>query len=192
MKQLMAMEPMRMRGALESLAQKTVAVYARTAYTALFRHTIQMHNPAPLISFSFDDFPHSAIEVGGAILGSYGVRGTYYASLGLMGIRTATGMSFSENDLSEVRSQGHELGCHTFHHCHSWSTPPAKFEESIFENRRRLRMLFPGDTFRTLAYPQSGPRPNTKRRAVRHFACCRFGGQTFNTGAIYPLLGAKH
>jgi peptidoglycan/xylan/chitin deacetylase (PgdA/CDA1 family) len=158
--------------------------YQRMAYTAFFRDLVRMRNEAALISFSFDDFPRTAYQLGGSTLRTHGVRGTYYAALGLMGSDTPVGEIFSREDLYNVVSDGHELGCHTFAHCHAWNTAPSAFEESIIENARCLHELLPDVSFKTLSYPIAGPRPHSKRRAARHFPCCRFGGQTHNVGVI--------
>ena len=160
----------------------------RLAFTALFRRPVVMRNAVPLISFTFDDFPRSAYEVGGAILASQGFRGTYYAALGLMGKQAPVGEIFSRDELVNVFADGHELGCHTFAHCHSWNTAPRVFERSIIDNERRLRELLPAASFKTFAYPIAGPRPFTKRLAARHFPCCRFGGQTYNSGVVDRYL----
>ena len=91
---------------------------------------------------------------------------------------------------------GHELGCHTFGHCHSWNTPPDMYERAIVENQKALSELLPGIKFQTFAYPYSAPRLAVKQVAGRHFLCCRggglqagryllrraAGGQTFNSG----------
>lgn len=143
-----------------------------------------MQNSRPLISFTFDDFPSSALHNGGAILMEAGAKGTYYTSLGLMGAVAPTGQMFSEGDLRQLLAEGHELGCHTFSHCHAYNTPPVEFERSITENARVLRKLAPGAEFRTLSYPISGPNRETKALAGRHFACCRGGGQTYNARAL--------
>ena len=136
---------------------------------------------SPLISFTFDDFPQSALTVGGAILANYGLRGTYYASLGLMGTDTPAGRIFTVEDLYNVVSRGHELGCHTFDHCHSWDTPPSRFVASIRRNRAHVARLLPNITLSSFAYPISCPRPATKRRTAAHYRCSRGGGQTFNS-----------
>jgi peptidoglycan/xylan/chitin deacetylase (PgdA/CDA1 family) len=47
-----------------------------------------MRNREPMISFTFDDFPRSALHVAGRILEDHGIAGTYYVSLGLMGTLT--------------------------------------------------------------------------------------------------------
>jgi peptidoglycan/xylan/chitin deacetylase (PgdA/CDA1 family) len=99
-----------------------------------------------------------------------------------MGQHTPSGKIFFPEDLKELLAQGHELGCHTFGHCHSWETMSPVFEKSIIENRRALDELIPGASFKTLSYPISCPRPQTKRRIAKYFICCRGGGQTFNVG----------
>ena len=139
---------------------------------------------APIISFTFDDFPRSALSQGGTILREHGFVGTYYTSFGLMGQTIPTGEIFSEKDLAEFARQGHELGCHTFDHYDSWSTAPAEFEASILRNQQRLAQLLPDTCFTSLSYPISWPRPQTKRRQAKYFACARGGGQTFNAGPM--------
>jgi glycosyltransferase involved in cell wall biosynthesis/peptidoglycan/xylan/chitin deacetylase (PgdA/CDA1 family) len=137
-----------------------------------------------LVSFTFDDFPRSALLAGGAILNSFGLAGTYYASLGLAGKETASGQIFHSEDLATLFEQGHELGCHTFSHCDSWETDAGTFEDSIIENRAALTELFPGAQFESFAYPISLPRPLTKERIADYFLSCRGGGQTFNVGKV--------
>jgi len=148
----------------------------------LFRRPFPIRSPIPFVSFTFDDFPRSAFVNGGAILEHYGIRATYYASLSLMGRSERTGPMFLPEDLKLLLGRGHELGCHTFGHCHSGETKPNAFENSLFENRRVLGEVCPGAALRTFSYPISLPRAWTKHKVSRHFECCRGGGQTFNTG----------
>jgi peptidoglycan/xylan/chitin deacetylase (PgdA/CDA1 family) len=147
----------------------------------LARRPIKILPPYPLVSFTFDDFPRSSLSIAGAALESYGVHGTYYVSLGLMGKPAPTGEICHAEDVERVVERGHELGCHTFDHRDAWETKPSDFEESILRNRDALACLVPGARFRTLAYPISFPCPANKLRAARHFDCCRGGGQTFNS-----------
>jgi peptidoglycan/xylan/chitin deacetylase (PgdA/CDA1 family) len=165
--------------------------YQRRTAGRFYRRPFAIRTRTPIVSFSFDDFPASALGTGGAILKQFGVAGTYYASLGLAGQETPTGRLFATGDLRTVVEQGHELGCHTFSHCDSFHTATAVFESSVEENRQALKNLLPDKEFRTLAYPISLPRPRTKSRVARRFACCRGGGQTFNVGtADLNLLAA--
>ena len=165
----------------------------------LFRRPFIIKTELPIISFTFDDFPRSAFVRGGAILKEFGVLGTYYASLGLMGKQAPPGRMFLLEDLKMLIDQGHELGCHTFDHLHSWKTKPGAFEDSLIKNRMALGELFPGASFKTFAYPISPPRPGIKRRVARYFACCRGGGRSPNVGTTdltnlgaYFLEQARH
>jgi peptidoglycan/xylan/chitin deacetylase (PgdA/CDA1 family) len=165
--------------------------YQRRTASRFFRRPFAIESQWPVISFTFDDFPLSALRMGGAILNRFGVAGTYYASLGLAGQDTPTGRIFAADDLRTVLDQGHELGCHTFSHCDSFQTPTDAFELSVVQNQAALKRLLPDTEFRTFSYPISLPRLLTKSRVAHRFLCCRGGGQTFNVGtADLNLLSA--
>src|SRR5437868_1211537 len=103
-----------------------------------YRRQLVIGAQEPVVSFTFDDFPRSAWLTGGAILQRFGAAGTYYVSLGLLDKETPTGRICVAGDLAALVEQGHELGCHTFSHCHSWETEPQAFEDSVLENRAAL------------------------------------------------------
>ncbi len=153
----------------------------RNSGRMLFRKLQSVHPQVPLISFTFDDFPRSALLTGGEILKSFGVAGTYYTALGLLGKDSPSGRICVLEDLEKALDAGHELGCHTYSHCDSWNTDPKEFERSIIQNRLALQDLVPGARFESFSFPLSSPRPTVKRAASRHFLCCRGGGQTLNT-----------
>ena len=169
---------------------------AMEAARVLFRRQLSVRTPVPLISFTFDDFPRSAFLNASAILGRYGILGTYYVSLSLAGKESQMGPMYQTEDLKELARLGHELGCHTFGHCHSWNTHPDIYEKAILDNQQALNEVIPGTAFQTFSYPFSGPRLPVKQVAGRHFLCCRggglragrfflrhhAGGQTFNSG----------
>jgi peptidoglycan/xylan/chitin deacetylase (PgdA/CDA1 family) len=188
-----ATHPQRAGAGYFARAQRRLAVEATRV---LFRKPLAVRTALPLISFTFDDFPRTAFLEAGSILERYGVLGTYYASLGLMGKPSQLGPMYEAEDLKELVHRGHELGCHTFGHCHSWDTPPEAYERAILENQQALAQVLPGASFQTFAYPHSAPRLAVKNVAGRHFRCCRggglkagrylhrhtAGGQTFNWG----------
>jgi peptidoglycan/xylan/chitin deacetylase (PgdA/CDA1 family) len=146
------------------------------------RREVVMRNHEPLFSFTFDDFPKTALTCGGSILSRNGLQGTFYASLGLMGTVAPTGEIFVADDLRSLSEQGHELGCHTFTHPDTWETVPEQFEQSVLANARALDRLRPGWRFSSFSYPISGPRRQTKRDIGRLFGSCRGGGQVINAG----------
>ena len=156
--------------------------YIRDAARLLFRREVNIASPVPFISFTFDDFPRSALHTGGAILNRFGLAGTYYASFGLMGKHAPTGEMFLADDVKMLLDQGHELGCHTFAHCDAWKTESNFFEDSVRKNESALQELVAGARFKTLSYPINPPRARTKRKIARYFVCGRGGGQTFNVG----------
>lgn len=142
-----------------------------------------MQLESPMISFTFDDFPRSALTNGGAILHKRGFAGTYYASFGLMGKQTPSGEIFRPEDLTELIRQRHELACHTFDHFDSWDTAPEEFEASILRNQQAVAEHRHEVTLKSFSYPVSWPRPETKRRVAGHFEAARGGGQSFNVGS---------
>jgi peptidoglycan/xylan/chitin deacetylase (PgdA/CDA1 family) len=159
-------------------------VYKRRIARLFCKRTHRIQLDTPLISFSFDDFPRSALQAGGSILKTYGLSGTFYVSLGCLGQDSPSGRLCSADDVIKAVKDGHELGCHTFSHCHSWDTKSAVYEHSIIENEIALGRIVPGVRFESFSYPISRPRPSVKRAASRHFAGCREGGQQPNVGTV--------
>src|SRR5207237_1150170 len=90
------------RMTLSSLAARTQGRYQRSAARFLFRRPFPIDTQVPLISFTFDDFPRSALLTGGAILKRFGLLGTYYASFGLMGTKAPTGSIFLADDIGAL------------------------------------------------------------------------------------------
>jgi peptidoglycan/xylan/chitin deacetylase (PgdA/CDA1 family) len=156
--------------------------YRRNIGRVLFRKPFAIQPKEPIVSFTFDDFPRTALLAGGEILAKRRLAGTYYVSLSLLGTEGVSGPHFNEQDLTDLLAAGHELGCHTFGHCHSWDTVSQAFEDSVLKNRAALVRLIPGAEFRTFSYPISEPRALSKLKIARHFLCCRGGGQKFNSG----------
>src|SRR5947209_4458424 len=118
--------------------------YQRSVAAAFFTRKLALQSDVSYISFTFDDFPRSALRQGGAILAKFGLHATYYASFGLINTVSETGQIFIKDDVRELLRSGHELGCHTFSHCDSWSTRPDAFEASIIKNQRMFDALVDG------------------------------------------------
>lgn len=167
---------------LSNLLTRVKGRYQRSVGGWLYRRPFAMPADRPYVSFTFDDFPISALHTGGELLRAADARGTYYAAFGLMDSDAPTSRIFGLRDLATLREQGHELACHTFAHCDSWDTGAAAFDASLEDNERALREHAPGLKFRSFSYPISSPHPLVKRAASRRFESCRGGGQTFNSG----------
>lgn len=158
--------------------------YSKILNSLLFRRPLKTDSKIPYISFTFDDFPRSALHAGGNILARYDLRATYYVSFGLMGLKGSAGEMFIQDDVRILLDEDHELGSHTFSHSDSLTTNVKFFEQSIIKNQEILDLLIPGASFRSFSYPLSIPRPSAKYITSRYFDCCRVGGQTFNAKTI--------
>ncbi|WP_414661877.1 polysaccharide deacetylase family protein [Horticoccus sp. 23ND18S-11] len=157
---------------------------ARRAAKWLARRPWQLRTTCALVTFTFDDFPVSAFEVGGDLLENAGTRGTYFVAHGLAHQVIATGPMFAFKQLGELVARGHELGCHTFEHLPAWSTPCRAYESSVERNAEAQRASQFGPPFHVHSYPISYPRPDSKKRMARRFRACRGGGQVANSGTV--------
>jgi peptidoglycan/xylan/chitin deacetylase (PgdA/CDA1 family) len=91
----------------------------RQMLCALHQRLVPLGDRGPMISFTFDDFPRTALSAGGAALERHGFRGTYYAAMGLENTTGELGDQFRAEDLDALLERGHELASHTFGHISS-------------------------------------------------------------------------
>ena len=82
--------------------------------TALFSRTIAMPNRRAIVSFTFDDFPQSAVSNGARLLEEHGARGTFYLTGSHCGRVLDEAPQYGAKDLAALVQAGHEIGCHTF------------------------------------------------------------------------------
>ena len=154
--------------------------YRRIMAGHCVREEVPLKHTAPIVSFTFDDFPQSSWLNGGRILRDHGFLATYYVALSLMGKLTSYGQMFEETDLLEVHAEGNELGCHTFSHHDSWRTPPAEFAADLDRNQAAIKTILPDLVFQTMSFPISSPAPGNKRAASVRYRCSRGGEQRVN------------
>jgi peptidoglycan/xylan/chitin deacetylase (PgdA/CDA1 family) len=107
----------------------------------------------PMVSFTFDDFPRSALVVGGSLLRTYGMHGTFYTSMGLMNTVGTVGPYFTPEDLQILLSDGHELGSHTFSHVSSRSVTLAEFQADVRKGRQAVEQLTHNRDEHHFSYP---------------------------------------
>jgi peptidoglycan/xylan/chitin deacetylase (PgdA/CDA1 family) len=136
--------------------------------------------PGGVVSFSFDDFPRSALEVGGPILEAHRVRGTYYVAMGLAGARGDLGPLFELDDLRAAQARGHEIGCHTFEHLNCASAEGDALLSDVGQSAAGLGRLFEGFVPSSFAYPFGAVSPAAKRLLRRRFETCRGTQPGFN------------
>ena len=71
---------------------------------------------APVVSFSFDDFPASAAENAAPRLEDAGMRATFYLSSGLLGAPLDGRLTAGPETVAALHARGHEIGAHTHDH----------------------------------------------------------------------------
>lgn len=150
----------------------------REALCAFHRRMVPFGDRGPIVSFAFDDFPRSAYTVGGSILRSFGVNGTYYASAGLMNTRNHLGEQFRAEDLHALLAEGHELASHTFSHISARSVSLAAFQSDVRNGKEAIRRatgLIPSGNF---AYPFGEVTLAAKNILSKEMTSCRgvYGG----------------
>ena len=137
------------------------------------RRDFRLPEAVPTVSFTFDDFPQSALHVGGTILKSYGACGTFYAAMGLMGQVNALGQQFCAADLQNLLQDGHELGSHTFGHLSCRSASLHGFEADVLKGKQAVEQLTGGDRSHAFSYPFGHVTLRAKKRIGGWFSSCR-------------------
>ncbi len=142
-----------------------------------------LRNAPPIVTFTFDDVPASACELGAGILEKYGARGTFFVAGGNCGTTTAAGPARASIDqLRAVWSNGHEIGCHTYSHptvrCMSFD----EIDVELDRNQSVLRKIDSSIAVRNFAYPYGDLSIRTKRYLEDRFDSCRAGHPGINSG----------
>lgn len=97
---------------------------------------------AKALVLTYDDGPGGTLtpEIIG-LLRRHQVKATFFS----LGMRAAE----SPEVLDLVKAEGHEIGCHSFRHCHSWKVRPDKAVKDIEEGYAGLsRWITPDSPFR--------------------------------------------
>ncbi len=145
----------------------------RQLLSSAYSRRVGLKSRDPIVSFTFDDFPRSALTVGGRMLKSYGARGTYYAAVGLMNQSNDLGEQFRREDLNTLLGEGHELASHTFSHVSCRSTSSSKFKKEVEQGRRAIQELTGLSDSGNFAFPFGEVTLNAKRAIGMDLASCR-------------------
>jgi peptidoglycan/xylan/chitin deacetylase (PgdA/CDA1 family) len=151
----------------------------RRILSSLYHRNVSFGSGAPIVSFTFDDFPRTAYTAGGTILEAFGARGTYYAAAALMNTSGELGDHFTTNDLSILLRQGHELGNHTFSHCSCRSVPCRVFCADVERGKQSLEKLT-GHAVHNFSYPFGHITIRTKKRLAAPSGSARGISAGFN------------
>ncbi|KIU49257.1 MULTISPECIES: polysaccharide deacetylase family protein [Bradyrhizobium] len=144
----------------------------------------RLNNAAPMVSFTFDDLPKSAATLGADILESYGARGTFYVSGGLVGLDARFWATGNADDVVSLHRRGHEVGCHTFSHRRACDLDEGSLTAEIARNRTYLHSLDPTMPVETFAYPFGYGSYARKHQLKSEFRTCRSIMPGVNSGEV--------
>jgi peptidoglycan/xylan/chitin deacetylase (PgdA/CDA1 family) len=140
--------------------------------------------PRGVVSFTFDDFPKTALQAGGLVLERHGLRGTYYVSAGLAGTEGEVGRFFDPEDLAECHGRGHEIACHTYSHLRCSEAAREAMVKETEVNGAALAALVEGLVPTNFAYPYGAVSPLAKRTLKPRFQSCRGVRPGINSGVL--------
>ena len=156
-----------------TIATLTRLKIQRILASRLHRKLAVQRAPVPIISFTFDDFPRSALTAGGTMLSQRGLGATYYASAGLMSGNTVVGEMFNRTDLAYLVGAGHELACHTFDHVRCCDVGGAELLQKCEENRRQVSEMLHGYKLCNFSFPEGVVNQSSKALLSSVYDTCR-------------------
>jgi peptidoglycan/xylan/chitin deacetylase (PgdA/CDA1 family) len=136
------------------------------------RRPARVNLTRPMVSFSFDDVPISAVEAAGAMLEAKGARGTYFVCAGLAGQDSRMGRYAGREDLLAAQAKGHEIACHTYGHLDCGAAAASTIKADIALNDATLTGWGAPPTT-TFAYPYGDVSHAAKQVAGNRFALAR-------------------
>ena len=147
-------------------------------WSSLYRRTVALGSLGPIVTFTFDDFPRSALTVGGPIVERFGGRATYYVAMGLMSKRNDLGEQFGCADLQTLIQCGHEVASHTNSHLSARKTAADTFLRDVEYGEEAIRQRIAVNPSGNFAYPYGEVTFKAKKMLGPRMRSCRgtFGG----------------
>ncbi|WP_421858509.1 polysaccharide deacetylase family protein [Oceanicaulis sp.] len=127
----------------------------------------------PIVTFTFDDFPRSALELGAVRLKARGWCGTYYVSGGLAGVTNHHGELFDPQDLLTLKTEGHEIACHGYSHLDASRLPAETVMADAARNRAYLKAAGLDEAPTSYAFAYGEATPQAKKRLLETYSSLR-------------------
>jgi peptidoglycan/xylan/chitin deacetylase (PgdA/CDA1 family) len=150
--------------------------------------TMQVPTQEPIVSFTFDDVPDSALDSGAAILEAHGARGTFYIAGGLAGRVEPDRTLIDAAGCRQLAARGHEIGCHTYSHQNSRHLSRSVLAADLARNARYLDAVDPRPGRRNFAYPYGSGSLVKRAMLADAFRTCRAAGDAINRGLTDPTF----
>jgi len=134
----------------------------------------------PVVTFSFDDFPTSALDAA-EILESVGCRGTFFVCGGTLGRPSPVGPLVDLEQVRALSRRGHEIGCHTLSHARASTCSREVFRSDLIANEVFVRDVS-GTAPVSFAFPYGSVTPGAKMVAAARYRACRTSDFGINRG----------
>ena len=144
----------------------------------------RLRNPRAMVSFTFDDFPDSAADVGVPVLDHYDAKATFYVSGSQVGKGSDHWQGVAADKIVQLHRLGHEIACHTFSHVRATDLDATRLAAEIEENRRYLLGLDPSMRIENFAYPYGLGSVWRKSQLARTFRSSRGIIPGINSGVV--------
>jgi peptidoglycan/xylan/chitin deacetylase (PgdA/CDA1 family) len=145
---------------------------------------VALKNEKPIVTFTFDDVPETALTEGARLLEQAKARGTFYISTALLGRRTAHWTVVDAEGVRELHHGGHEIGLHGHAHLPVGLHGASEFAEDITRNRETLRAIDPSMAAENFAYPYGLANFSRKLRLSKLVRSSRGVESGVNSGTI--------
>lgn len=122
----------------------------QTILESIYKKSQNIQLDKPIISFTFDDVPPSAVTNGAKYLNQYGFKGTYYVASGIAEGETSY---LSKEHLEDLNNNDHEIACHTFNHIGlRWVSSKTANQQSS-KNIAAIQQVLPHYPVTNFSYP---------------------------------------
>ncbi len=133
---------------------------SRTPVEKINRRLTQWRAAAPvvsrpeklIVSFTFDDFPKSALN-GADIIETFGGKAGFYACTQFLGRTSPMGEMYDTQTLRELTDREHEIGAHSHSHLDCAKVTPEAASQDMEDCVRRLQDLGVNGPISSMAYP---------------------------------------
>ena len=138
-------------------------------YLTCGEKTVDLETERGIVSFTFDDFPASALHNAAPILEDAGWRGTYYTCGGILGEGSGSGTLATAEEVDDCLARGHEIANHTLSHCNCSQSDAATIRREIADNSAAL----PAAATKNFAFPFGAANVRERRIAKDLVATAR-------------------
>ena len=122
---------------------------------------VDINMEKPIISFTFDDVPRTALTNGIPILTDYDVKATFYVAMGLThshsgnkgGINREVEIYLNPDDIIELHHSDHDIACHTYSHYMLKTGTAEQLVQDACRNVRELTTLLGTTSIEHFSYP---------------------------------------